>query len=185
MLLVVFLNSCAASLNLANHSNVDLCIEKHIITGFLSPVDGYNKGGEIEIMKNDNERIGYNLRGAVLRYCAKNRGVTQKQIALGAGVHPVTLSRILNGEGTSIKTMERIAAVVGADPVRILEKGRRTPKYTARSLDEVIGDDRILRQFVGETDDRGLQWAGERLRHVVSELEKHRLNLQRDRAYYV
>src|SRR5580765_8273481 len=101
-------------------------------------------------MDSETKRIGYNLRGAVLRYCARNRGITQQVIAAKAGVHPVTLSRILNGGGATPSTIEKIAKTVGANPNRILNQGKRKPKYTAKRLEEIIGNARLLRQYVGE-----------------------------------
>jgi len=136
-------------------------------------------------MKNDQERIGYNLRGAVLRYCAKNDGVTQKEIAAAAGVHPVTLSRILNGEGTTYETIEKISSVVGANASRIIEKGRKIPKYTAKSLEDIVSDVRVLRQYVGPTDRIGLEWANKELLDIVTALKNHRMKLQREQAYRV
>ena len=140
-------------------------------------------GVESKTMKNENERIGFNLRAVVLRYQAKNPGVTQKEIAAKSGIHPVTFSRIINGEGTTTSTIQKIALVVGADPTRILDKGSKPPKYTARSLEEVVSDSRVLRQFVGETDQVGLDWANEKLWNIVTALKNHRMKLQRDRAY--
>ena len=136
-------------------------------------------------MKNENERIGYNLREKVLRYCAKNDGVTQRDIAIKAKVHPVTLSRILHGEGTTYETIEKIASVVGANPSKIIEKGKRTPKYTAKTLEEIVSDVRVLRQYVGPTDRIGLELANKHLWYVVTELKKHRMKLQREQAYNV
>ena len=134
-------------------------------------------------INRDNQRIGYNLRGAVLRYLAKNHGIAQKDIAIAAGVHPVTLSRILNGEGTTLETIEKISSVVGANPSRILEKGRKTPKYSPKTLAEVVSDSRVLRQFVGPTDRTGLEWANQEIGRIVTTLTNHRLKIQREQAY--
>jgi transcriptional regulator with XRE-family HTH domain len=142
-------------------------------------------GEKSKTMKNENERIGFNLRGAVLRYQAKNPGVTQRDIAAKSGIHPVTFSRILNGDGTTTSTIQKIASAIGADAYRILEKGKKTPKYTARSLQEVVEDSRVLRQFVGETDQVGLEWANRELWKIVTALKNHRMKLQRERAYRV
>ena len=134
-------------------------------------------------MKTDNERIGFNLRGAVLRYMAKNSGVTQKNLAAGIGIHPVTLSRILNGEGTTFETLDKIARAVGADPNRILNKGSKPPKYTAKTLQEIVSDVRVLRQYIGPTDRTGLEWANKELWHIVNALKDHRMKLQREQVY--
>ena len=134
-------------------------------------------------MKTDNERIGFNLRAHVLRYMAKNYGVTQRDIAVKAGVHPVTLSRILNGEGTTLETIEKISSVVGGNASKIIKKGRKTPKYTAKNLEEIVSDVRVLRQYVGPTDHIGLELATKHLWHVVTELKKRRMRLQREQEY--
>jgi plasmid maintenance system antidote protein VapI len=138
-------------------------------------------------MKNNanNVRIGENLRKAIFRAISKNPLLTQKNIASEAGIHPVTLSRILNGSGASNETIARIADVIGANAERIISIGRRTPKYTAKSLEEIVSDERILRQYVGPTDRAGLEWANTQLWRVVTALKNHRIKLQRERAYLV
>ena len=133
-------------------------------------------------INRDNQRIGYNLRGAVLRYLAKNHGIAQKDIAASIGIHPVTFSRILNGEGTTISTVEKIANAVGADPDRILNKSSKIPKYTAKTLEEIVSDTRVLRQYIGETDRTGLEWANRELWRVVTALKNHRMKIQREQA---
>jgi DNA-binding Xre family transcriptional regulator len=136
-------------------------------------------------MKTDNKRIGYNLRGAVLRYMAKNYGVRQSDITASAGLHPVSLSRILNGEGTTFETIEKICSVVGGNPSKIIEKGSKTPKYTAKNLEEIVGDIRVLRQYVGPTNQAGLDWATEKLWNIVITMKNHRQKIQDRQAYRV
>src|SRR5689334_9009321 len=83
-------------------------------------------------LSRDNVRIGENLRQAILRAKAKDPRLTNKDIAELAGVHPVTLSRIVSGYGASADMIGRIAAVIGADPNKILTKGTRKPLYSVR-----------------------------------------------------
>ena len=134
-------------------------------------------------MKTENERIGFNLRAKVLRYMAKNTGVIQSDIAIKAGVHPVTLSRILNGEGTTLQTIEKICSVVGGNASRIIEKGRRANKYSIKTLEDVLNDNRKLSQFIGTTNRQELSYARGEIWAMQSELEKYRRGLQRDLAY--
>ncbi len=116
---------------------------------------------------------------------AKNDSITQEDIALKAGIHPGSLSRILNGEGTTLETIEKIVSVVGGNASKIIMKGSKTPKYTAKNLEEIVGDIRVLRQYVGPTNQAGLDWAQEKLWHIVITMKNHRMKIQREQAYRV
>lgn len=131
----------------------------------------------------DNKRIGYNLRSAALRLMAKNPALHQKDIAAKAGLHPVTFSRILNGAGTSEATIEKIAAVVGVSPERILAKGQRQHKFSIKTLEEVLSDDRKLSQFIGAWDTTEVSWARTEMWKIVNALQSYRRSLQRGRGY--
>jgi transcriptional regulator with XRE-family HTH domain len=123
-------------------------------------------------------QVGMNLRNKILRACAKNSHLTQKEIAVRSGIHPVTLSKIIHGKGGSTKTITKIAEIIGADAGRILTVGIKKPKYSIRSLDEVLNDTRIFNQFIGGTDDRGLTWAWKRFNDTLREVQKHNRKLQ-------
>ena len=127
-----------------------------------------------------NKQIGENLRLSILRAKRRNSALTQREIARVANINPVTLSRIIAGSGASRKTITKIAEAIGADPEKILTNGMRTPKYTARTLDEVINNWHILNQFVGGTDEQGLVWLRNKLVSITTAIRKHNLKIERE-----
>jgi transcriptional regulator with XRE-family HTH domain len=131
-----------------------------------------------------NIRIGENLRRAIFRAMSKNPALTQKQIAAQADIHPVTLSRILSGAGASDQTIERIAQAIGADAGRIISVGRRVPKFTVKSIEDVIADDRALYQFIGGADNVALEWARKYLVQINQACKERRIQQMRTVAQY-
>lgn len=56
------------------------------------------------------------LNSPVFNAVAKQRGLSNRRIALNAGINPRTLGRLRAGERTvSEETLERLAEVVGVD----------------------------------------------------------------------
>jgi hypothetical protein len=125
-------------------------------------------------LNRENVRIGENLRQAILRARARYPSLTNKYIATTVGIHPVHLSRIINGYGASMATIEAIAGVIGVDANKIVTKGLRKPLYAVRTIEEVINDEAVLNQFVGGADPIALDWARERLRNIFEQCRKRR-----------
>ena len=126
-----------------------------------------------------NVQIGYNLRCVMLRAQKKNRRLKQSDIAKQAGIHEVTLSRILNGSGASVMTITKIAEVIGADPKRILTVGIRQTKLKARSFEEILNNTNKMNQFIGYNDVVARNWTRRKLIEIVTALKKHRVKLER------
>lgn len=131
-----------------------------------------------------NIRIGENLRKVIFRAMSKNPTLTQKQIAVQAKIHPVTLSRILSGAGASDETIERIAQTIGADASRIISVGRRVPKFSVKSIEDVIIDDRVLYQFIGGADNVALDWVRQHLIHINQTCKERRIQQMRMARQY-
>jgi transcriptional regulator with XRE-family HTH domain len=118
----------------------------------------------------------------MFRVMSKDPLLTQKSIADEAGIHPVTLSRILNGSGASNGTIRRISGVIGANAERIISIGRRTPKLSIKSIEDVILDERALNQFVGGADDVALSWARQQLGHIQQACKQRRAQQMRQES---
>ena len=114
----------------------------------------------------------------MLRAQKKNRRLKQSDIAKQAGIHEVTLSRVLNGSGASITTITKIAEVIGADPKRILTLGIRKPALKVRSFDELVNNTNKMYQFIGYNDPKALAWTRTKLIEIIQTLQKHRVKLQ-------
>ena len=133
----------------------------------------------IRNLNRESVRIGENLRVAVLRARAKYPGLTNRSIAESAGIHPVTLSRILSGYPASSEVIERISSAIGANPDKIINKGKRKTLYSARSLEDIINDDSIISQFVGGGDRIAIDWVRKQLRNILIQCSKRRAELSR------
>jgi hypothetical protein len=133
----------------------------------------------IRKLNRENIRIGENLRQAIMRAKARDAWLTNKYIAEAADIHPVSLSRILKGYGASTGAITRVAAVIGADVEKILNKGTRKPIYSVRTIEEVINDNAILDQFIGGGDPVALDWTKEQLYNIFAQCSKRRTYLMK------
>ncbi len=52
---------------------------------------------------------------ATIQYLLKERGITQAQIARQCGVHPMTVSKVVNRLTVSDRIMRAIATAIGVD----------------------------------------------------------------------
>jgi len=57
-----------------------------------------------------------------IQYELKKRNVLQSQIAAEAGVHPVSISKVIKGKMTSPRLMDLIAAHLGKDPREVFAR---------------------------------------------------------------
>lgn len=57
-----------------------------------------------------------------IQYELKKRNVLQSHIAAEAGVHPVSISKVIRGKLMSPRLMDLIASHLGRDPREVFEK---------------------------------------------------------------
>ena len=149
---------------------------------------------------SDNVRIGNNIRYWVAKRKQAGFSISYKEIASYCNIHPVSLSRILRGYGTSEATLIAISSHLGIAPGHLIVGVNHIARFPSIDsvcrgsqvtkqhigfyrLDDLFQDKQNVSRFIGAMDEEGEEWAKLQLWRLREVLRKRREALI-DRGYF-